>query len=166
MLVRTEYTPNLMKYIKRDFPKYDVMLREKLKERIRENVFNAYWFYCEGKQVGYCVLATKNTDCLIIYIGIHPEYRNKGYGSTFLKQIRNFYKGVIFAEILPPYSPQNKRRYNFYLRNKYKLINSKYISFQYNRYLMANKKDKSYKNKLRKIYHTILGVRYQLSIHF
>lgn len=166
MLMRIEYRKELLKYIKRDFPKYDVMLREKLKERIEQNIFSAYMFYVNGIEVGYCVLSTNETDCLIVYIGIHPQYRSKGYGSMFLKQIKNFYKGVIFAEILPPYSPQNKKRYDFYLRNKYKLINSRYISFQYNRYLMANKRDANYKNKLSKIYKLILGNRYQLSIHF
>lgn len=75
------------------------------------------------KPVGIAFFIVRGNLVLFDYYAMLPECRSKGYGSTAIEAIREYYKGKkIFGEVEAiceeaPNNDQRIRRLNFYLRN-------------------------------------------------
>ena len=69
-----------------------------------------------GTRVGLVGLWELSDFIFIEHIAVHPQYREKGYGSNALALLQQKY-GKIILEIEPPTDEDQKRRLNFYTRN-------------------------------------------------
>lgn len=105
------------------FPKAEQMKFSQLVCLGQQEDYIFWAFYDKGQWIGFthCALYKNNIYCM--YLAIHPNYRNKGYGTKCLQYIQNqFPDGNLLGEIeiCDPSAENNDlrmRRREFYMRN-------------------------------------------------
>ncbi len=85
-----------------------------------------YGFYDKDTFIGFASVIIYKHICYIFFLAIEEKYRNQGYGSEVLKEIRNIYKDYVILlayEYVDPSYPDyenRKRREQFYMNNGFK----------------------------------------------
>ena len=69
-----------------------------------------YAFYDKKTFVGFASVIIYKHICYIFFLAVKDEYRNKGYGSEILKEIRNLYKDRRIYKIHTGRKGENRRR--------------------------------------------------------
>ena len=112
--------------MKRDFARNELRPLVSIRLSWKRNAYDVY-FMTDGDMVlGYACLVRNGDDLLLDYLAIAKEHRDKGLGSTFLKQLAACLSGAdcVVCEVENPESAANEndralreRRLQFYLRN-------------------------------------------------
>ena len=97
---------------------------------MNEPLYRLSHIYCNGTLVGFVGLWELHGFAFIEHIVIYKEYRNRGFGSAAIKNLRQKY-GRLVLEIEPPTDADQKRRLNFYMRNGLVLNHFDYIQPSY-----------------------------------
>lgn len=157
---RTFDTETIFGYIKRDFPKDEVINRNAYENRTRKGTMESYLL----GNVGYCVLSRIGNSVLIVYIAIHPDFRGNGYGSTYLRLLSD--GKSVFVEVDKPTNETNERRIRFYESNGFHVADKKYSLFGKGMWLMSNDESCDCVAVLSGIYERMIGSRYLKCIRF
>ena len=90
--INKEEYKNLYSHMKRDFPYNELQPFFSVKRNFDKNIYEGFYF-TENVDMGYAIItAPENLKyALINYFAVLPEFREKGYGSEFLKIIFNRY---------------------------------------------------------------------------
>ena len=87
---------------------------------------NLYGFYDKDTFIGFSSVIIHKDICYIFFLAVKDEYRNKGYGSEILNELKKLYKRYILllcyeyvSEQYPDYE-NRKRREQFYIKNGFK----------------------------------------------
>ena len=100
----------------------------------------------ENKQsIGYIVIWKILDFTFVEHFEVFEQFRNKNFGTSILTQLKETYKYIILEIEPPSLNDIALRRLNFYLRNKFYIIDNNYIQPSYGEgkepiplYLMAN----------------------------
>lgn len=126
-------------FLERDFPKEELKSRDQFQRLIEKGHYHLYIAKQEASEiiVGYALLFAPQSPKIawLDYIAIHPEYRNKGYGTLLFKAICNRLKAPqgILLEVEHPNSEDveiqanQKRRISFYKRIGAKELKTGYL---------------------------------------
>lgn len=164
--------------IKKDFHPLEVKPLDAILECLKERKYECFSFFADTKQIGYCFFVKKGNDYLIDYLAIYPFYRNQGYGSELLNEIRKYLQnaGNILLETEDPsyYEGDRKqraqRRFCFYLRNGFIQTGIRVECFQ-THYLLLSMIQELSSEKARDIYSSLYksilsDEMYSLNLHF
>lgn len=119
-------------YMRRDFPVNELMPLSAIKKMLDSHMYECYGLYCDGKFAGYAFFLKQTiagySNYLLDYLAMIPEYRDQGYGSVFLGQLKGMLSDAdcILVEADDPDKANNDaagkirmRRIDFYKRNGY-----------------------------------------------
>ena len=119
-------------HMRRDFPVNELMPFPAIKKMLDSHMYECYGLYCDDKFAGYAFFLKQTIDgysnFLLDYFAMIPEYRDQGYGSAFLGQLKEMLSKVdcILVEADDPDKAKNDaarkihmRRIDFYKRNGY-----------------------------------------------
>ena len=116
-------------HMKQDFPPAEVKPLLLIQQLVDRGVYQPYGWYNEaGNLIAYSffVNAPEGSVLLMDYFAVCREYRNSGYGSRCLEQMKTLWQGVsgILAEVEDPAKSSSEeeahtrtRRVAFYQRN-------------------------------------------------
>ena len=126
--IQTIYSEHLVK----DFPFNEVMPFSGIEKMMDSHMYECYGLYCDDKFAGYAFFLKQITagynNYLLDYFAMLPEYRDQGYGSVFLGQLKEVLRDAdcILVEADDPDQVENDaerkirlRRIDFYKRNGY-----------------------------------------------
>ena len=154
---------SLYSHMKRDFPANELPPFFALKRNFDKNIYDGFYL-TEEIDKGYAVItAPENLRyALLNYFAVLPEYREKGYGSEFLKIIINRYsKRVLVLEAEEPSAAkttadreESLRRIKFYERAGFRVIPTKRAKiFGVDMVIMASGQDENL--NVREIMHSL-----------
>lgn len=103
-------------YMTKDFPENELKPFEMIEEIINRNKGTAIGFYQNNNLLGYAILIYSQDKLLLDYFAIIKEYRKKGYGTTILKEVKEYFKNYAFLliESEDNNSLEAKERIKFY----------------------------------------------------
>lgn len=113
-------------YMKSDFPASELKPLLMITKSMKKGMYECLGLFEEDKLLGYAFFVINDRDILLDYFAILGEVRNKGYGSTFLAKITEYYKDYdsLLIEVEDPdFSDDEQdtalmnRRIGFYTRN-------------------------------------------------
>ena len=87
---------------------------------------NLYGFYDKNDFIGFSSVIIYKDICYIFFLAVEEEYRNQGYGTKILNELKKLYKDYILLlcyEYLDKEHPEyeiRKKREQFYLKNGFK----------------------------------------------
>lgn len=109
------------KHIMYDFPENERRPLFKIKQLINEKKYIPYGLYKNNIIIGYAFFYGHNKKYICDYFGIVNEYRNKNYGSYFLKEcLQLFNDSYLYFEVEAPEEPDlyiKQKRIHFYINN-------------------------------------------------
>ena len=86
----------------------------------------------ENKQsIGYIVIWKILDFTFVEHFEVFEQFRNKNFGTSILTQLKETYKYIILEIEPPSLNDIALRRLNFYLRNKFYIIDNNYIQPSY-----------------------------------
>ena len=91
----------------------------------KENNF-LYGFYEDDLFIGFTSVSLYKDICYIFFLAVSPHYRDQGYGSKILSNIKELYKDYVlllcYEEVDKKYPDYDnrQRREQFYLKNGFK----------------------------------------------
>lgn len=139
---QVEYIYN--NYIIYDFPKNERRPLNKIIDLINHDLYIPYAFIFKNEIIGYAFFYGLNNIFICDYFGIVFKYRNKGYGSLFLKECLKLFKNqILYFEVEKPEEPNleiKNKRIQFYLKNEL-ILNDIEMKLYYVDYvILSNKK--------------------------
>lgn len=114
------------KYMSQDFKENEVPELDDFIKLIEEQKSKVYMFKVENKKVAYFITMEVDKFILITHLAVIKEFRGKGLGKEFLKNIEEFFydKNLLIVEVESEKMATNKeeldtiiRRQNFYLKS-------------------------------------------------
>ena len=94
---------------------------------VKRGTIDFYEVMVDGENVGFAVIlkADNNPYVVLDYLAIYEKYRNKGYGSAVIVELKKHYAGYrgIVVEIEKPHDTDTNRRAKFYERLGFRLVN-------------------------------------------
>ena len=163
-------------HMKRDFPAGEIAPYFAIRENLEDRTYEGFYL-TEDTDIGYALItAPENIEyALINYLAIFPQFREKGYGSGFLKILLERYGSrIIFLETEDPKAlkrPERveiaERRIRFYQRAGFHIVpTSRARIFGFDMLIMASKNDRnlSARKAMHALYLPSLGSRHYL--HF
>lgn len=134
-LVKVDYQQFKKVYLRyrNDFPAIERRSYSLIISMLKKHISELLFLYSNHKVIGYAIVnVTNKVDYIILdYFAIKKEYRSKGYGTIFIKQLINMYsdkKGILGeVELVEDGFSDNEknrrqRRINFYNRLGFKII--------------------------------------------
>ena len=91
----------------------------------RDNNF-LFGFYDNNQFIGFTSTKTLKDVCYIFFLAVKEEYRNQGYGSKILNELKKMYKDYVlllcYEEVDEKYEdyPNRVKREQFYQKNGFK----------------------------------------------
>ena len=120
------------KYIKL-FPKDEQRDWKKVEDTYSKGIEHFYKIVLDNKSIGFFFLEKlDNNPYYIDYFAVYKEYQDKGYGTQAVKYILdNIAKDGLVAEIekVVDNNPITKKRFMFYEKLGFKLIESEYLLY-------------------------------------
>ena len=119
-------------YMKQDFPQNELKPLASIRNLWEKGRYDCYQMREEGELVGYAFFVKQKEEknsYLLDYLAIVPEYRGRGYGSLFLRQLSRSITDAccIVVEVEDPDKAEHEaarqqmeRRLSFYLRGGYR----------------------------------------------
>ena len=169
--INKEEYKSLYSHMKRDFPHNELQPFFSVKRNFDKNIYEGFYF-TENVDMGYAIItAPENLKyALINYFAVFPEFREKGYGSEFLKIILNRYSDrILVLEADDPSAAKTTathdeavRRVKFYERAGFHVIpTTRAKIFGMNMVIMANGQDEnlSAKEIMHSLYLPALGAK-------
>lgn len=139
------------KFVVLDFPNNETYSANSISNYIKSKSVNMYLFVANKTVIGWALLLLDKQNMLasLEYLAIFKEFRNLGYGSKFLNDLKNKYKNynAIYCDV-EAVETENKeikqKRQNFYLNNGMIKTNLETMCWQqhYNYFYMPIKKIK------------------------
>lgn len=84
-----------------------------------------------SENIGYLIIWELTNNIFVEHFEVFEEFRNKKYGSKILEHLSKVYPKIVL-EIEPPHlSEEATRRYRFYQKNNYNVIDKNYIQPSY-----------------------------------
>ena len=103
MIKKANYTEtlNIYTYLEKDFPKNEIPEYEKYEEMTKNGIHQAYLYKENHKDIAYFITLEKDNNVLISHLAVIKEYRDKGVGSRFIEDIKEFLlsKNLIIVEV-------------------------------------------------------------------
>ena len=117
----------LYSHMKRDFPgDHELAPFSSIKRNLDNKIYDGIFLTENAADIGYALITAPDDlkFALINYFAVYPQYRSKGYGSEFLKNIISRYpERVLVIEATDPSAAKNSalhdeavRRVQFYER--------------------------------------------------
>ena len=90
----------IYKKIKKDFAPEEYAPYRVLYKQLKKGIQQGYLLFADGREAAYavCAAAHPNGFVLISLLAVYPEYRGSGFGTEFIREIKEIYadkKGVI-----------------------------------------------------------------------
>ena len=103
-------------HMTKDFPEDELKTFEMIEGSIKNGKSTALAYYQDSLILGYATILFIEDKLLLDYFAIIKDYRSKGYGKEFLKEIKEYFKDYSFILIESENinSVQAKRRIDFY----------------------------------------------------
>ena len=126
LLTRDEVGQVYHEHLVKDFPADEVKPLWAIYRMMEEGGYDPFGLYVDGVMKGYALFTRQESALLIDYYAIIAEYRGQGYGSLFLKAMREHYKtlpGILFEVERPEMATSEEdrhvreRRIHFYRKN-------------------------------------------------
>lgn len=156
-------------WMKKDFPKDELKPLSMIKKSISKNQYDCYGFYNEDVLTGYAFLFHIEKLYLLDYFAIAENFRNRGYGSEFIKILQeNIDSDLIICEAENPDYAKNDNdkderqdRINFYTKNKFSCTSLTVKLFGVEYIILISKEEGAFvtediKNAYLKIYESFL----------
>lgn len=119
--------------IKKDFSPGEYAPYKVLYKQLKKGIQQGFLFYADGIEAAYAVCAAGHRGgfVLISLLAVYPEYRGKGFGTQFIREIKRIYadkKGVI-VEVEKPENAKDEaektnreNRIAFYRKADFELV--------------------------------------------
>ena len=113
-------------HMKEDFPAAELKPLEMIKKGIAEGYYRFLGLFDGDEIIGYTGLIYHEDACLIDYLAVMPEWKNRGIGSVMLKLLKAYLKDTeyVIGEVEIPACGEDEaernlrsRRMDFYLRS-------------------------------------------------
>lgn len=115
----------------KDFPRLERIPYSRYKRALKNKSMHAYGYYVNNKRYGYIVTLEEDNVVFISYLAVNKNFRDKGFGSTMLKEFIEFCEKKKFIIIEVDSSAGIidekeiniiKKRNNFYYKNGFEEI--------------------------------------------
>ena len=126
LLTKDEVRQVYYEHLVNDFPADEVKPLRAIYRMMEEGGYDPFGLYVDGAMKGYALFTRQESALLIDYYAIISEFRGQGYGSIFLKAMKEHYKelpGILF-EVERPEKAETEddhqvreKRIHFYLKN-------------------------------------------------
>ena len=114
------------------FPKTERRSLEQQREYTNNNSkFTVYAAVEKEKLVGFFTLWTFAEFCFVEHFAVFPQFRQQGYGSFMLQEIKEQVHIPIFLETEIPFSERQKLRQKFYEKNGFRKLEQSYFQPPY-----------------------------------
>lgn len=124
-LSETEISDIYTRYLVYDFPKNETKPLSAIKKALERGIYEAYGMYEGEKLAAYAFFVRCEGSYLLDYFAVTAERRGQGYGSLFLKKLKEIFKDAdsVTAEVEDPERAEDgneketrEKRLSFYLR--------------------------------------------------
>lgn len=114
------------KRMKADFPASELKPLEMIEQSVQKGIYECLGMFETDEIIGYAFLIRMGTICLIDYLAVVPEQRDKGMGGELLRLLGKHLKEdeAVIGEVEIPSEAEDEaerttrtRRLRFYLRN-------------------------------------------------
>jgi len=143
-LFEMEYVYN--QHMKHDFPLSEINPLTMIKKLHKKGEYIGFGLFEDDSLRSYGLFVPSPSKVILLdYLAVLPQYRQSGFGSVFLSDLRNFnhiYDGVIIEVEDPEYSITNEehqmqmKRIAFYEKNGFIMTTIKSIQFNVNYLVM------------------------------
>ena len=86
-------------HMTKDFPEDELKTFEMIEGSIKNGKSTALAYYQDSLILGYATILFIEDKLLLDYFAIIKDYRSKGYGKEFLKEIKEYFKDYSFILI-------------------------------------------------------------------
>ena len=146
-------------YMRRDFARNELRPLSSLRKSWDAGEYECYGLYDEGELHGYAFFVKLGYRYMLDYLAVVKEYRDSGFGSTFLRELPDM--DCVIVEVEDPEKAKNEddqlqreRRMQFYLRNGFRETGVKSCVFGVD-YAILERGSKSNEGQIREFYSTI-----------
>lgn len=138
-----EFEKNIYNEYIKLFPKEEQREWKKIRDTYNKGIEKFYKIELDKTIIGFFMLEKiDNEPYYLDYFGIYKEYQNKGYGTLSIRYLLDniIYNDGLLIEIEKVCDEITNKRYSFYNRLGFKLINSEYLLYKvlYNPMIYTN----------------------------
>ena len=145
-------------YLVNDFIVDEVKPFDEIKRMFQDNKYEGYAYYDGNDLIAYAFIAFDDDIALLDYFAC--IYRNRGYGSLFINELKKIYEDkimVVECEKIIDNDVIQEKRLHFYLKNDFVLTDISLNLYYVDYVILSSKEDKELKNYLLKMYKYMMG---------